>query len=133
MLHRHADRVACKTPRQVREAANLIGRDVAERQVDHDYLVTRLPLWRHVGGEPFLQLGTPRGFVLLFDLPKRPVVTLVNIVEVGSPAGIFRKPLAVLQDQAPELLDAELGYQELQARAGPHILLPRRANTREID
>ena len=113
--------------RDVGQLAELPGGDVPQRQRDRDRGVAGLTLPVDVRGAPGAESrrrlhavgGSPR--------LQRQLLEPLRLFDVLTPARIVRELRALGQHQAPELVDAELLDQELDAGAARFFFSPRRA------
>ena len=119
----------------VGQRAHLRRGDVAERQRDGHRGVAGLALRVDVGAQPLGVVAAARGRGCQIDvarLPQRQFLERLRLLEVGGPARIVAELGALLPHQPLELLDPQLGNQELDACRGAVALLSEaRVNPRD--
>ena len=126
LFHRGSHRFLDVLARHVGHRAHLRRGDVAQRQRDGHRGVARLALCVDVGAQPLgvLVAAASRGCqVDLAGLPQRQFLERLRLLQVGGPARVVVELGAFLPHQPLELLEAQLGDQELDARRGPVALL----------
>src|SRR5690606_30716565 len=125
LLDGEPDRVAHVLARDRGEPAKLYGRDVSERQEDRHDRIARLRLRIDVAAMPDAELGRKRRIVEieLAALVKRAFLLIERLAEHRVAQGVIRKSLALFEDEAAKLLEAELLEEELHARSRAVLLL----------
>ena len=123
LFHRRTHRVADVAAGNRCQLAHLPAAQVAERQGDRRHRVAGLALAVDVGPHPVGEPGRSSVAVQRRRRLQRLLAVRRRRREVRSPARIVGQPGALLQDQPPELVQPELGDQELDARPGAILLL----------
>jgi hypothetical protein len=123
LLDGSAEVVTAIAAGEVGERARLVRGEIAQRQREGRHGVALLPLRPHVRGPPGVEAG---GQIPGLERGRQALgrsLRVRHVLEECGPAVVVGEGLALLLDKPTKLLDAELGHQELDARATAILLL----------
>ena len=118
LFDRGPDGVTDKPSRHVRQPPELPAAQVAQRQTHRRDRVSGLTLAIHVGVRPGLEGRRPRLVVERVPGLERLLAIGRQAIQIGGPPVIVSQRGPLLTHQPPELVEAQLRHQELDAGAG---------------
>ena len=118
LFDRGPDGVTNEPSRNVRQPPELPAAQVAQRQTHGRHRIAGLTLAIHVGARPGLEGRRPRLVVERVPGLERLLAVGRQAIQIGGPPVIVRQRGSLLAHQPPELVEAQLRHQELDAGAG---------------